>query len=411
MKKDKPHWFRVPNGNIEFSESFLESFCKQLEDQTTETLAIDLRQYTVIIASKQIQQATFQDVRVAYIEVLMAKSNSIGKSAIVAWFSETHPERLIEPHQDLLPNEKLQVFWADLSDIFEFDPGLMLPSISFSIPTDLNFEADWKLHHDSNVFSIYLYFEKPLLGQVANKLEEDIALTLRKWNSQSQKYNNVGLVHYQVDRIIISDKTVEIRVMEHSPEKTIQLITDAFEHRKLQENAQIFLSHSPEVDTEIIEDLVRRDTWTNFPHQIVCDNSIALAFMTPEAFAWFLPIYMIISLNLYDETDTLTTTLITCLTPPNDAETAEFERLMKEIQSFDPDLFEDEEEEYENALGTDDQLLQLFNERTASLTHQEKAAVKNYLEYVNITHGLDFPISGPKEALNLYWTEAVQSLK
>jgi len=46
-------------------------------------------------------------------------------------------------------------------------------------------------------------------------------------------------------------------------------------------------------------------------------------------------------------------------------------------------------------------------ERTAALTQAEKAAVRDYLEHVDATHGADFPVFGPRQALDRYWSTAV----
>ena len=53
----------------------------------------------------------------------------------------------------------------------------------------------------------------------------------------------------------------------------------------------------------------------------------------------------------------------------------------------------------------DDAIAQQLAERAALLTPDEKAAVCDYLEYLDATHGADFPVFGPKQALK-YWSVA-----
>lgn len=190
--------------------------------------------------------------------------------------------------------------------------------------------------------------------------------------------------------------------MTFSAEDVIQHIVVAFEKRSLQEGAPIFQSFSSEVDTEAMERLARDTAWIALPHDVLCDNPLALALMTPEAFAWFLPAYMVMSITLYAETDTLTTTLTTCLTPPDDADEAQFAELVEDMRALGVEVDEAEAGSADQDAG----VLQLFMERVAVLTEVEKAAVRDYLEYIDATHGTDFPVFGPNQALDRYWRTA-----
>lgn len=190
--------------------------------------------------------------------------------------------------------------------------------------------------------------------------------------------------------------------MTSSAEDVIQRIVVAFEKRTLQEGAPIFKSFSSEVDTEAIERLARDSAWVDLPHNVLCDNPLALALMTPEAFAWFLPAYMVMSITLYAETDTLTTTIMTCLTPPDDADEAQFEELVEDMRALSVEVDEAEAGRADENAG----VLQLFMERVAVLTGVENAAVRDYLEYIDATHGADFPAFGPRQALDRYWSRA-----
>ncbi|NEQ96534.1 MAG: hypothetical protein F6K30_07395 [Cyanothece sp. SIO2G6] len=160
------------------------------------------------------------------------------------------------------------------------------------------------------------------------------------------------------------------------------------------------MSSSFEVDMQTIEHLAHQTQWQNFPHDVIRENPLALAFMTPKAFAWLLPAYLNTSVTLYSETDTLTTSIITCLTPPDEADARQFETLSEETRTLDAGLLE---EDLTNSLGADDELLQLFIDRASLLTQDEKAAVRDYLQYIDVSYGEDFPAFGPKQALDRYW--------
>lgn len=188
--------------------------------------------------------------------------------------------------------------------------------------------------------------------------------------------------------------------MARTSERIVQRIQGAFEPRELEDN-RIFVSHSSEVDMRTFERLARQSNWIDFPHGVLRDNPLALAFMTPEAFVWFLPAYMVVSVLLYSESDTLTSTLISCLTPPDEADSRQFETLVEDTRALDPDLLLEEPRPV--SLGADDELLEHFTERATRLNVAEKAAVRDYLEYIDAEHGGDFPVFGPRQALDRYW--------
>lgn len=195
--------------------------------------------------------------------------------------------------------------------------------------------------------------------------------------------------------------------MARTSEQIVQRIVDAFKPRELLQGEPIFFSHSSEVDMQTIDRLARRSNWIDFPHDVLCANPLALAFMTPEAFAWFLPVYLVVSITRYFESETLTSTLLTCLTPPDDADSRQFETLVEEIRALDPDVLVEEPRPV--SLGADDELLEQFMERVAGLNPDQKAAVRDYLEFIDAAHGEDFPVFGPKQALDRYWTRVAPS--
>jgi hypothetical protein len=117
-------------------------------------------------------------------------------------------------------------------------------------------------------------------------------------------------------------------------------------------------SPSFEVDIADARSLARQSSWIDVPHDVVRDNPLAPAFMTAEAFAWFLPVYMIVSATQYYESETLTSTLMTCLTPPDPADAREFQALVDDIHALDPDLLLEEPQPV--SFGGADKLLKQF---------------------------------------------------
>ena len=179
-------------------------------------------------------------------------------------------------------------------------------------------------------------------------------------------------------------------------------IVEAFQPRPLPEGDP-FVSHSSEVDARTLERLARHGSWIDLPHEVVCANPLALAFMTPAAFVWFLPAYLVASVTHHATNRVLTSSVITCLTPPDAADAQQFETLVEDIRARYPDLLLDEPRPV--SLGADDELLAHFMEQVAGLTLVEAAAVRDYLAYIDAEHGAEFPAFGPKQALERYWAQ------
>lgn len=189
--------------------------------------------------------------------------------------------------------------------------------------------------------------------------------------------------------------------VQQALESIVQRIVNAFEPGAMLPGDPVFMSHSSEIDMQTFERLAREGSWIDVPHDVVCANPLAPAFMTPEAFARLLPVYLVVSLTRYAECDTLTSTLITCLTPPSAEDARQFDALVEELRALDPDALLDEPEPA--ALNVGDPLVELFMERVAALNPEEKGAVRDYLAYIHAVHGEDFPVFGPKQALERYW--------
>lgn len=166
----------------------------------------------------------------------------------------------------------------------------------------------------------------------------------------------------------------------------------------------VFMSHSSEVDMPTFERLAREDSWIDFPHDFIGANPLAPAFMTPAAFARLIPAYLVVSLTRYAESGALTSTVLTCLTPPDPADASAFEAQVEGLRARAPDVLL--EEPGPSSLDVGDPLVTLFLERVGALNPHEKAAIRDYLAYIDAAHGEDFPVFGPRQALERYWAGA-----
>lgn len=185
-------------------------------------------------------------------------------------------------------------------------------------------------------------------------------------------------------------------------EVVIKLIHKAFEERKLPEDDPVFSSYSHEIEDRKMQDLAHRVPWVNIPHNIICDNPGALAYMTPHAFAYFLPAYLIISVTRFAETDTLSMSIITNVTLPNEEDADEFEELLEDLKTIDPDLADEIETP---TFRVDNTIKKEYQERIDTLSMEEKIAVKEWLQFIHDVYGSYFPAFGPKQALDRFWSQ------
>ena len=192
--------------------------------------------------------------------------------------------------------------------------------------------------------------------------------------------------------------------MQERLEITLTAISAAFAERCLPNGDSVFTARSPELDSEKLAELARQCRWPDVPWDALCANSIALAFATPAAFAYFLPACMTASLKRYGECGALTSMLLTCLTPADDSDAVTMAALERDFEALEPGFLR--ESAPSDGIGADEETEEEFARRIAPLTVAERAAVREYLKYLDDVHGHDFPVFGPGEALERFWADA-----
>ena len=191
--------------------------------------------------------------------------------------------------------------------------------------------------------------------------------------------------------------------MTREPEDVIQAVILAFEQRALPGDDPVLPSTSVEIDAPGITAMARQMRWIDLPHPVLAEQPLVLAFATPPAFAWFLPACLCAAVVLAEPAGELRSVILTCLTPPDEADAAMLAELEAVTRRRDPGLLD---ETPADALAPDDQSVAFFTERVALLTATEKAAVRDYLEWCDDAYGPDFPVFGPRLALDRYWAAA-----
>ena len=180
------------------------------------------------------------------------------------------------------------------------------------------------------------------------------------------------------------------------------MINSSFRKRTLPKNYVVFFSDSQDFNKKLLENYVNQMEWYELPSGDIIKNREALAYMNPKAFAWFLPAFIITSMEKYKVSDTLTHSIITCLTPPDKIDALLFKEQLNEMRKTEQYF---EETDSAASFGENDLLLNLFEERSNELNALEKAAVRDYLLYIHVNYRNDFPVFGPLQALERYWAK------
>ncbi|MEA3064215.1 MAG: hypothetical protein QOJ27_650 [Sphingomonadales bacterium] len=192
--------------------------------------------------------------------------------------------------------------------------------------------------------------------------------------------------------------------LENRLETTAAAIGAAFAGRSLPKKDPVFASGSPELDSDHLLALARQHGWRDLPWTSLCANSIALALATPAGFAYFLPACMTASLKHYAQCGSLTSMILTCLTPDDEGDSETMAELERDFESLEPGFLG--EGSSSGIFAESEGMREEFEERIAPLTGEEKAAVRVYLKYLDEVHGDDFPAFGPREALERFWADA-----
>ena len=124
------------------------------------------------------------------------------------------------------------------------------------------------------------------------------------------------------------------------------------------------LTQGSSMEAAEIRDFLRSRHWQDLRLDELVHSHASLFFMTPEAVRYFLPAFLIASVQHYDDSDQIPSTLLFFLNPYAMSDSAYQSR---------------------------------FRERFESFNNSERAAIRAFLEYLRDTHSADFPASSGKD--------------
>lgn len=138
-------------------------------------------------------------------------------------------------------------------------------------------------------------------------------------------------------------------------------------------------------------------SWQALPLEIMKNNDSALSFLTPEAFRYYLPAYLVASLNYFEELDTIPLNIVHYLTLPVEVDPILKLEFLRNKEG--PGLSELLQRELEQT----DLRVHRFFERMAGFSVQQSATIKNFLAYLHEHHHTYFDLGEPGTAINRYW--------
>lgn len=189
--------------------------------------------------------------------------------------------------------------------------------------------------------------------------------------------------------------------MKSTAKEIINRIRLAFERRELVDKEDVFMSYTYEGDIAAFKKLAYYDSWQDLPQKVLQANPEAPMFMTTPAFAWFLPAYLTISIVDYSRNGSLASGMITCLTPPDEVDASIYDALIDDLRKVDPALVGESDS---SVFRENDDQLQRFEDFVNLLNLEEKIAIRDYLLYIDANYSADYPVFGPKLALERYWS-------
>ena len=172
----------------------------------------------------------------------------------------------------------------------------------------------------------------------------------------------------------------------------INLITEAFKDTPYPGNNNIAI-HERDLEFESLDEFIGldwRDITVNF---LSPKHTSSLCFMTPVAYLYYLPAYMLASIEDYEESDLIPDNLVSDFTLPKQQELDELSAFIYNITQNEKDITRfniDEEKAW-------------FTERTNSFSDEQKNAIYQYLKYLNDEHAEDYPDNEPQVAIDRYW--------
>lgn len=153
-----------------------------------------------------------------------------------------------------------------------------------------------------------------------------------------------------------------------------------------------------------IQNIFANKHWNELTLETLLAQNSALAFMTPQAFRFYLPAYLSIVIREFEEADVLIDNTVFDLTLPVEADSL---NKLNIIQNSNSPLSDENQDMISqiliDELSYSTQKVHRFIERMSGFNQQQGQAIRYFLEYLNFEKQDDFLNNEPQVAIERYW--------
>ncbi|MDR1460961.1 MAG: hypothetical protein LBI78_04895 [Campylobacteraceae bacterium] len=182
-------------------------------------------------------------------------------------------------------------------------------------------------------------------------------------------------------------------IMEKS--ELIELIKTAFMSNKMPDDNDIV--YDPLTADEGIEQVYSGKLWYELDYKFILENRNGIYFFSKNAFRYFIPAFMIATIEYFEETDDVSAVVVNIFTLPEKADTV---KKFNSLKSYNNSIGYDEELMKELIKSTDGQR-EWFLERMSSFNDMQCKSVIKYLKYME--QYKDELYNDPKISYERYW--------
>ncbi len=149
-----------------------------------------------------------------------------------------------------------------------------------------------------------------------------------------------------------------------------------------------------------VQEAFRGKHWSEVNHEVLLRQKAGLFFMTPAAFRFYFPAYLLFVVQAFDQSDALPETTVQCLTLPVEADDlAKANFFLESSHSIQTDMTQFLLKEIERS----NEKVHRFLERVSGFDREQCQAIRFYLEHLKDHHQDYFFFNELQIAVERYW--------
>jgi hypothetical protein len=164
-----------------------------------------------------------------------------------------------------------------------------------------------------------------------------------------------------------------------------------------------------DLESERIREALAGRHWRDVPYETIEGLRSALPFLTAEAYRFYLPAFMAMSIVDFPRAGAVADEVVRSLTPPRPSDVDAIRALADahpEMQPFGPAEWDELLATMGETYRPGGEVETMFFERASGFDAAQIEAIREFLEYLRDVHGDDFPQREPELALERYWSSA-----